>query len=63
MTTEQIKERITYITAKGYISPEENKDFWECWKELYGKEYYGNKNCQECIRDSYRKMIIDLTNK
>ena len=63
MEKKEIKERLTYICSKGYISPEEIKDFWNCYKELYQKEYIGNRNCQECIRDSYRKMIIDLTNE
>ena len=63
MTKKEIKERVTYITSKGYISQDELVDFWNCYKELHGREYPGNRNCQECIRTEARQMIINLANE
>jgi hypothetical protein len=72
MTDEELKEQlknqrikfksdILNIYHKGFLDETDKKTLWEVYKQTLG-QFPGNLNCQDCIRDAIRKLIIEFTN-
>lgn len=51
-------QSLLYLKGLSFLSEDNKEILWNIYKEVYKKEYPGNRNCQECIRTELRNMLI-----
>lgn len=62
MTRFEQKIAIQNIQYKGFLTEDDKHILWEVYTGLFGR-FIGNLGCNDCIRDAFRRIEIELANE